>query len=63
MRILVDFGLCESNGLCMGVTPEIFDLGDDDRLTVLQPQVLPETELEVLEAIRQCPRQAISLAD
>ena len=62
-KIRVDYGLCESNGVCMGVVPEVFDLGDDDQLTVLQTEVPPETEGHVLEAIRQCPRQAISLKD
>ena len=41
MKIEVDWGLCESNGVCMGVLPEVFQLGDDDMLTVLQPDVTP----------------------
>jgi ferredoxin len=61
MKIEVDWGLCESNGVCMGVIPEVFQLGDDDMLTVLQPEVTPENEALVLEAVRQCPRQAISI--
>ena len=36
MRIEVDWDLCESNGVCMGIIPEVFHLGDDDMLTVLQ---------------------------
>jgi len=60
-KIEVDWGLCESNGVCMGVIPEVFRLEDDDTLTVLQEEVTPENEAQVLEAIRQCPRQAISI--
>jgi ferredoxin len=63
MRIEVDWDLCESNGVCMGIIPEVFQLGEDDMLTVLQPEVTPENEALVLEAVRQCPRQAISLTD
>jgi ferredoxin len=63
MRIEVDWDLCESNGVCMGVIPEVFQLGDDDMLSVLQPQVTPENESLVREAVRQCPRQAISIED
>ena len=63
MKIDVDWGLCESNGICMGINPEIFDLDEEDNLHVLQPEVTPETEADVREAIRQCPRQAISLVD
>lgn len=61
MRIEVDWDLCESNAVCMGIAPEVFELGDDDMLTVLQPEVTPENEELVLEAVRQCPRQAISI--
>ena len=63
MRVQVDFGLCESNGFCMAVIPEVFELGDDDMLTVLDPEVTPENEKLIREAVRQCPRQAISIAD
>lgn len=63
MKVDVDFGLCESNGVCMGIIPEVFDLGEDDQLTILQSQVTAEIEPNVREAIRQCPRQAISIIE
>jgi ferredoxin len=47
----------------MGVIPEVFRLEDDDTLTVLQDEVTPENEERVLEAVRQCPRQAISISE
>jgi ferredoxin len=62
-KIEVDFGLCESNGVCMGIDPEIFDLDDQDYLHVLQDEVTPENEEHDKEAVRQCPRQAISIKD
>jgi len=62
-KIEVDWGLCESNGVCMGVIPEVFRLEDDDTLTVLQEDVTPENEAQVREAVRQCPRQAISISE
>ncbi|WP_068178994.1 ferredoxin [Mycobacterium sp. UM_CSW] len=62
-KIEVDWGLCESNGVCMGINPEIFHLGDDDMLTVLREEVTPEIESDVREAVRQCPRQAISIVE
>jgi ferredoxin len=63
MKIDVDWGLCESNGVCMGIIPEVFQLGDDDMLSVLQTEVTPENEAELREAVRQCPRQAISFKE
>jgi ferredoxin len=62
-KIDVDWGLCESNGICMGINSEIFELGDDDMLTVHQEEITPEIENDVREAVRQCPRQAISIVE
>ncbi len=61
MKVHVDFGLCESNGVCMGLAPDVFLLNDDDTLSILQPEVERENQSAVLEAVRQCPRQAISV--
>ena len=36
MRVVVDWDLCESNGLCMAAAPEVFELQDDDTLMILQ---------------------------
>jgi ferredoxin len=47
----------------MGVIPEVFQLEDDDTLTLLQDEVTAENEELVLDAIRQCPRQAISISE
>jgi ferredoxin len=63
MKVEVDWDLCESNAVCMGIAPEVFDLGDDDMLTVLQPEVTPENEEQIRDAIRQCPRQAIFISE
>jgi ferredoxin len=62
-KIEVDFGLCESNGVCMGIIPEVFDLDDQDILHVLAEEVTPDNEALVREAVRQCPRQAIAIVD
>ncbi|MDP9168493.1 MAG: ferredoxin [Actinomycetota bacterium] len=62
-KIEVDFGLCESNGVCMGIIPEVFDLDDQDYLHVLTDDVTPDNEGAVREAVRQCPRQAIRITD
>jgi ferredoxin len=63
MRVEVDFGLCESNGVCMGIIPEVFHLDDEDMLHILQPEVAPENESRIRDAVRQCPRQAISIKE
>ncbi|ODQ85388.1 ferredoxin [Mycolicibacterium holsaticum] len=62
-KVVVDFELCEANGICMGIIPEVFDLDDQDYLHVLQDNVTPENEQQIKEAVRQCPRQAISIVE
>jgi ferredoxin len=47
----------------MVIIPEVFHLGDDDQLTVLKPEVTPQEGPRVREAVRQCPRQAISITE
>lgn len=63
MRVVVDMNRCESNAICMGIAPEIFELNDDDLLVVLVDRP-PESERPlVLKAINQCPKQAISIEE
>jgi ferredoxin len=63
MRIVVDYDLCESNAVCMGILPEVFEVRDDDFLYVLNDH--PEEELrdKVMECVRSCPKQAISVTE
>lgn len=62
-KVVVDFDLCESNAICMGVAPEVFEVRDDDFLYVLQEEPGPDQRDKVEEAVRRCPKQAISIAD
>ena len=63
MRVIVDFDLCESNAVCLGIAPDIFEVRDDDFLYVLNENPPEESRAKVEEAIRRCPKQAISLAE
>jgi ferredoxin len=61
MKIVVDYDLCEANALCMEAAPEVFRVEEDDTLTVLIPEPGEELRNKVEEAVRLCPRQAITL--
>lgn len=63
MRVVVDFSLCESNALCVGVAPEVFEMGDDDMLLVLDEEPGEELRAKVEAAVRVCPKQAITIVD
>jgi ferredoxin len=60
-RVVVNFNLCESNALCMGVAPDVFEVGDDDMLYVLEERPGDDARARVEMAIRLCPKQAISI--
>ena len=63
MRVVVDFDLCESNAVCMGIAPEVFEVRDDDFLYVLQEEPDESLRPKVEQAVRSCPKQAIKIED
>ena len=62
-RIVVNFDLCESNGICMDIAPEVFEVRDDGFLYILQEVVDEELLPKVEEAVPRCPTQAITLKE
>jgi ferredoxin len=61
VHVIVDWNLCESNGLCVMAAPEVFELQDDDSLLVLQETPDESLRDKVADAARTCPKRAISL--
>lgn len=62
-KVVVDLDVCESNAICMGIAPEVFEVRDDDFLYVLQETPPDELRPKVEQSVRQCPKQAISIED
>jgi ferredoxin len=63
MRVIVDFEMCDSNGFCVDAAPEVFELGDDDVLSVLDDHPAEALRERVLRAVGSCPKNAISLEE
>jgi ferredoxin len=61
LRVIVDYELCESNALCMGAAPEVFELDGDDKLHLLQEQPPESLRNKIEKAVRLCPKGALSL--
>jgi len=61
LRVIVDLDRCEANGVCAGIAPEVFELDDDDNLTVLQEAPSEELRARLEQAALSCPKQAIRL--
>jgi len=63
MRVEVDHALCEANAVCMRLVPEVFEVRDDDRLHLRQERLPAALLPRVREAVRRCPKQALSLVE
>ena len=57
----VDYDRCESNALCMAAAPEVFEVREDNFLYLLDENPPEELREKVEEAVRICPRAALSL--
>ena len=63
MKIVVDFDLCQSHGLCTEAAPELFEIRDDGFLYVLNETPGPELESKAEKAALECPTGAITIKD
>jgi ferredoxin len=63
LKVVVDRDLCEVNGTCASVAPDVFEIGDDDQLRVLSPQPSAAAIPRVEDAVRRCPKGALALAE
>ncbi len=61
MRVTVDENLCESNGMCEDLAPDVFEIRDDDLLYVIEAEPPAALHAAVEEAAVRCPKQAILL--
>jgi ferredoxin len=63
VRIVVDRVRCESNAVCVGIGPDLFDIDDDDELQILDEHPAEEQRSTVEAAVRLCPKQALSIEE
>ncbi|MGH3611303.1 MAG: ferredoxin [Pseudonocardia sp.] len=63
MKVVVDFDLCESNAICMGIAPEVFEVREDDFLYILDENPPESMRPQLEEAVMSCPRAAISIQE
>jgi ferredoxin len=63
MRVVVDYDQCESNAVCMGILPTVFEVRDDNFLYILNETPGEEYRAKVEQAVAECPKQAISIEE
>ncbi|MDE3064286.1 MAG: ferredoxin [Acidobacteriota bacterium] len=63
MKVIVNYDLCTSNAVCMGIAPEVFEVRDDGYMYILNDQPGPEFDERLREAVASCPNGALSLEE
>jgi ferredoxin len=63
MKVTVDHDLCEANGICAGLAPEVFEVDDEDHLHILLPQVPARLADVARRAVGACPKTALRLEE
>src|SRR6516165_6616120 len=63
VRVIVDRDRCGGNAVCLGISPDIFDLDDEDYAVVKTDPIPPDREQQAEQAIAECPRAALLRQD
>lgn len=63
MKVVVDYDKCDSNAVCVGILPQVFEVRDDNYLYILDEAPPEDLRARLEEAVRSCPTGAISLED
>ena len=63
MKVVVDLNVCDLHGLCVEAAPEVFEIGDDGALHVLNETPEQGLRAKVDKAVRECPTGAISIEE
>ena len=63
MKVRIDPNVCAGFGVCVGLSPEMFELHDDGYSIVRVSEVPKELEEVARAAVNQCPARAISISD
>jgi ferredoxin len=63
MKIVVDHDECEANAVCVGILPDVFEVDDEDWLTVHQEYPPAEILDDVRKAVDSCPKRALALEE
>ena len=61
LKITVDADLCQGHGVCESEAPEVFRVGDDRQVELLDPAPPDDQRTAVEAAVKYCPTHALSL--
>ncbi len=63
MKIVIDFSLCDGNGVCAAEAPMLIEMGADDTPVIIR-EAFGEDELVCAKAaVNGCPKAAVSIVE
>jgi len=63
MRIALDTDLCQGHGVCESEAPDVFALGKDPPVVILEETPDTAKRPAVEAAVRYCPTHALSIVE
>lgn len=64
MKVRVDEDRCEGQAVCVGLAPQVFELGDDDEFVQVTVDDVPSgREARVRKAAAKCPMAALTIEE
>jgi ferredoxin len=61
VKLVVEWSLCDGNGVCTAEAPELLKLNEQDELVVLSDTFGTDLEAKARAAARVCPKQALRI--
>lgn len=63
MRVIADRKRCVGNGICEGIEPNVFEVGEDGIVIVHDAKMSDADHEQVAHAVHNCPAKALNLAE
>lgn len=62
-RLVVDADLCQGHAVCIGEAPELFALGEDEKVEVLEERPRLALRRKAEQAVRYCPNGVLRIEE
>ncbi|MBV9486022.1 MAG: ferredoxin [Frankiaceae bacterium] len=63
MKVRVDTDRCTGHGVCESIRADVFEVGDDGMVHLLNEEFTADMRPQLEEAVAECPTQALRLED
>jgi ferredoxin len=61
MKLFIDTKTCRGQGVCTGIRPDIFDIGDDETVRLRREDFTEADRQDLEDAVFLCPTLALRL--